>query len=65
MDEKFPPPARLAHPINEAAQLLGIGRSSLYELAKESKIKMISIAGRRLVPRSEIERLTRVDGEAA
>ncbi len=52
---------RSAYPVNEGAHRLGIGRSLLYEMAKEGRIKLIKIAGRTLVPASEIERLTSVD----
>lgn len=52
---------KLAYRIDEACHALGIGRTSLYELAKTGELKLIKIAGRTLVPRSEIERLTRVD----
>jgi len=55
---------RFAYPVNEACQALGIKRTLLYELAKNGHLKLIKIAGRTLVPRSEIERLTRVDRTA-
>jgi Helix-turn-helix domain len=43
---------------------LGIGRTSLYELVKSGELKLIKIAGRTLVPRSELERLTSADRAA-
>lgn len=49
---------RFAYPINDACHVLGIKRTSLYELAKLGQLRLIKIAGRTLVPRSEIERLT-------
>ena len=52
---------KMAYRIDEACHALGIGRTSLYELVKQRKLKLITIAGRRLVPRSELERLTRID----
>lgn len=55
---------RLAYPVNDACHLLGIKRTSLYELAKSGQLKLIKIAGRTLVPRSEIERLTSADRAA-
>lgn len=55
---------RFAYPVNDACHALGIKRTSLYELAKTGKLKLIKIAGRTLVPRTEIDRLTRVDGVA-
>ena len=58
------PADKLAYRIDEACHALGIGRTSLYELAKAGQIKLIKIAGRSLVPRSEIERLTSVDSSA-
>jgi excisionase family DNA binding protein len=63
-DQKLDATGKLAFRIDEACHALGIGRTSLYELAKTGEIKLIKIAGRTLVPRSEIERLTRVDDAA-
>ena len=51
---------RFAYPVNDACHVLGIKRTLLYELAKTGQLRLIKIAGRTLVPRSEIERLTRV-----
>jgi excisionase family DNA binding protein len=44
--------------VEEACRLLGISRTSLYALAKSGQVQLIKIAGRTLVPRSEMERLT-------
>ncbi len=55
---------RFAYRITDACAALGIGRTSLYKLVERNELRLIRIAGRSLVPRSEIERLTRVD-EAA
>ena len=60
-DQKFADPAKMAYRIREACQCLGIGKTSLYELVKSGDLKLIKIAGRTLVPRSEIERLIRAD----
>ena len=56
-----PASERLAYPVREACQKLGIGRTSLYEMKRKGEIVLIRIAGRTLVPRSEIERLTSID----
>ncbi len=48
---------RLAYSVDEACRLLSIGRTSLYELAQRDELRLIKIAGRTLVPRSELERL--------
>lgn len=55
---------RSAYPVMEGAHKLGIGRTLLYAMAKDGRIKLIKIAGRTLVPHSEIERLTSVDHAA-
>ena len=47
-----------ARRVNDACAALGIGRSTLYKLAGEGKIKLVRVLGRTLVPESEIERLT-------
>ena len=62
---KSPNSDRAAYPFPEASHKLGIGRTSLYELVRRGEIKMIKIAGRSLIPASEIARLTRVDQQAA
>lgn len=55
---------RAAWPINESAYVLGISRVSVYEFAKTGELKLLRIAGRTLVPHSEIVRLTTVPAEA-
>lgn len=56
--------ARYAYPVDEGCHKLGIGRTSLYAMAQAGEIKLIKIAGRTLVPHSEIERLTSIDRAA-
>jgi len=43
----------------EAARLLGIGYATLYRWIKAGKLTPIRIAGRTLIPKSEIARLNR------
>lgn len=57
------PYEKYAYGIDEACQLLSIGRTSLYEMAKRNEIQLIKVAGRTLVPRSELERLTSVSSD--
>lgn len=52
---------KLAYRVDEACAALGIGRSSIYQLVKSGKLKLIKIAGRSLIPRSELERLIKID----
>lgn len=50
-------PAPITLRINDTCSVLGIGRSAVYKLIAEGRLRAIKIAGRTLVPRSEIERL--------
>lgn len=47
----------LAYRVNDVPRILGLGRSTIYKLISEKKLKSVSIAGRTLIPRAEIERL--------
>jgi excisionase family DNA binding protein len=40
---------RLAYPVNEAANLLGVSRSQLYELFSTGEVTSVKIGARRLV----------------
>ena len=57
IDQKLAACGRLAYRVPDACTALGIGRTSLYELVKAGKIRLVKIAGRTLVPRSELDRL--------
>ena len=48
---------RLAWRVNLFCRAVGISRTSFYELVKQNKIRIVMIAGRRLVPDSEARRL--------
>jgi len=61
MDDMKPVRERLAFTINDACYALSIGRTSLYELINNGELIVVKIAGRTLVPRDEIVRLTSVD----
>lgn len=39
----------LAVRIDDASRMIGLGRTSIYELINEGKLKTIKVAGRRLV----------------
>lgn len=41
----------------EAADLIGIGYATLYRWIKSGKLIAIKLAGRTLIPRTEVERL--------
>jgi excisionase family DNA binding protein len=48
--------------IDAACDTLGIGRSSLYRLINEKKLRAIKIAGRTLIPMTELVRVTSEPG---
>jgi excisionase family DNA binding protein len=58
-------PKRRTHSIDEAAEILGISRSSAYEAAKAGSLPTIRIGRRLLVPTSALDRLLAVGGVAA
>ena len=57
LDSKLAAGGRLAYRIDEACRALGIGRTSLYALAASGQLRLVKIAGRTLVPESELRRL--------
>lgn len=60
MHTKKPPTApleRLSFGAQEAADLLGIGRSSLFKLVREGQLKGVKIGKRRVFTRTELESL--------
>lgn len=54
---------RLAYRINDACKAIGIGRSKLYSLNREGKLKIVKLGGRSVVPASEVRAL--LEREAA
>ncbi len=50
---------RLAWSIKDGARKLSIGRSTVYKLSQSGQLRLIKIAGRRLIPNEEILRLVR------
>lgn len=55
------PISRRTYTIEEAAQLLGIGRNHAYEAAKRGDIPSIKIGKRIVVPKAAIDRM--LEGE--
>lgn len=52
--EALPP---LAYSVNDFCRAVGIGRTLTYSLISKGEIRTIRIAGRRLIPASEAQRL--------
>lgn len=44
----------IAHSINDAARLLGVGRTKLYELIAANEISIVKIGSRTLVPHADL-----------
>ena len=49
---------RAMYPLPEAAELLGVGMTKMRELVKSGVVMTVPLAGRDMVPNSEIERLS-------
>ena len=48
---------QLAYRINDFSKISGLGRTTIYGLIKEGKLRPVKIAGRTLIPASEAQRL--------
>lgn len=47
--------------VSQLQQNLPISRTSIYRLIKEGKLKTVVVCGRRIIPRSEVNRLMSFD----
>jgi excisionase family DNA binding protein len=56
------PTAKRTYTVPEAAEILGIGRSSAYEAARRGEIPTIRIGKLLLVPAAQLDRL--LDGQS-
>jgi len=48
---------RYAYSLDEAAESISLSRRSLYHLIESGELRTVKLGRRRLVPRSELERL--------
>ena len=53
----------IAYRISDACRVAGIGKSKLYALAAEGKLRLSRVVGRTLVPRAELQRLIARDSD--
>ncbi len=55
--------------VEEAAFMLGCGRTTVFQLIREKRLRVVKLGARTIVPRTEIARLladvTERDGDAA
>jgi excisionase family DNA binding protein len=56
------PDERLALRINDAALMAGLGRSTIYSLINDGKLRSTKVAGRRLALRESLQELLRAGG---
>lgn len=56
---------RKTYTVDQAAELLGIGRNTAYEAVRRGEIPTIKIGRRLLVPRTALERMLSGEGTAA
>ena len=55
----------LAYSVDEFCHLVGIGRSSFYQLMNSGALRTVFIRGRRLIPAVEVNRLLSGDDAAS
>ncbi|MGB5756661.1 MAG: helix-turn-helix domain-containing protein [Acidimicrobiales bacterium] len=46
---------KLAYSVNETAELLSVGRDSIYELLHTKRLRSLKVGSRRLITRADIE----------
>ncbi len=65
MDTPQQHPRRMAHPINEAAELLAVDRRTVYRMLARGELRAVRVGARQRIPADELARLTRPDEVAA
>jgi excisionase family DNA binding protein len=58
---KLDPAQRLAHRVNAAADIIGVKRSTIYNLISRGKLKSVKVGGSRLIPDSALRELLQVE----
>jgi excisionase family DNA binding protein len=53
-------PERLAHRVNDAADIIGVKRSTIYNLLREEKLRSVKIGGSRLILDESLRELLKV-----
>lgn len=51
---RTPVPTRLAYPVADAAELLGVGRTYVYELMGRGELRSFTVGRRRLVAHDDL-----------
>lgn len=56
---------KLAYSPAEAAEALGVGRSTIFDLMKDGKLRRVKIGAKTVIPRSSLEALLAETPDAA
>ena len=56
---------RLTYSMEEAAKILGVGRTTVYDLVRMGRLRTLKIGSRRLVARVDLEEFVAAQREAA
>ena len=54
---------RITFSVTEAAEVLGVSRSFMYQLVKENRIPSLKLGNRRLIPKESLEAWIRKNTE--
>jgi excisionase family DNA binding protein len=57
------PAQRLAHRVNAAADIIGVKRSTIYNLINSGKLHSVKVGGSRLIPDAALRELLQVEGQ--
>jgi excisionase family DNA binding protein len=60
---KLDPAQRLAHRVNAAADIIGVKRSTIYNLINAGKLRSVKVGGTRLIPDAALRDLLHVEGQ--
>ena len=50
-------PERISYGINEAVEMTGIGKTTMYKLISDGKLRIVRVGGRTLIPADELKAL--------
>jgi excisionase family DNA binding protein len=57
------PAQRLAHRVNAAAEIIGVKRSTIYNLINSGKLRSVKVGGTRLIPDAALRELLQVEAQ--
>lgn len=56
---------KIAYTVREACEAIGVGRSTIYDLMAEGRLRKVKLGTRTLIPRSDLEALFAPEVDAA